>query len=184
MPISNDRRRFQLSLFVPPPLAQTLEELRGRLDPVQFHLIPAHVTLCREDELDDTILARLMSGPRAFETGPVTLGFGLPESFHVHGILLPCTAGEEGYHSLRQWILGDRAVNRPQPHITLAHPRNPKTPANTGPSSVVGLSSEIRITFTSVSLIRQDGSAPWRVVESFALVESLVARNPAISLHD
>jgi hypothetical protein len=44
--------RRQLSLYVPEPIATRLEAVRRVLDPVQHALIPAHVTLCRDDELE------------------------------------------------------------------------------------------------------------------------------------
>ena len=48
MNIANSR--IQLTLFVPPPNAELIESVRRLVDPIQHQLIPAHVTLCREDE--------------------------------------------------------------------------------------------------------------------------------------
>ena len=49
-PATTNSRR-QVTLFVPDPTRSMLEAIRKRLDPVQYRLIRAHVTLCREDEL-------------------------------------------------------------------------------------------------------------------------------------
>ncbi|MEQ1633746.1 MAG: hypothetical protein ABL997_15305 [Planctomycetota bacterium] len=58
--------RTQLSLFVPPPHDVLVESVRAVVDPVQHALIPAHVTLCREDELvlvpPEVLRARLLAG--------------------------------------------------------------------------------------------------------------------------
>lgn len=56
--------RRQLSLFVPEPARGPVDAVRQALDPQQHALIPAHVTLCRESELDPwpqvhTALARI-----------------------------------------------------------------------------------------------------------------------------
>lgn len=163
--------RMQLSMYVPAPESRELEAVRRLLDPVQSILIPAHVTLCRDDELarvdTDSLASRLADA----QAGAVVLHFGRPEVFQGHGILLPCIAGEEGFHSLRELVLGSRAISRPAPHITLAHPRNPKAAgnclANANRLPAIGA-----VTFTSVALIEQAGGKPWRVVRAHALREA------------
>lgn len=138
------------------------------MDPIQARLIAAHVTLCREDELDGldpALLDERMSSP---EARPVTLQFGAPVHFDEHGILLPCVAGEGEFHALRQKVLADKLVRRQVPHITLAHPRNPRAPGNSL-LAAASLASGIRITFGQVSLIRQQGFAPWQTLRTFQL---------------
>lgn len=160
--------RAQLTLFVAGPLTERIEEVRKLLDPVQFELIAAHVTLCREDELEGlntAILRRRLSRPDA---GPITLGFGAPEQFSTHGILLPCVSGEENFQALRRLILGSATVRRQAPHITLAHPRNPKSPGNSL-AAASSLGEGMTIGFGSVCLIQQVGASPWRVAERFDL---------------
>jgi 2'-5' RNA ligase len=162
--------RTQLSLYVPSPLSEPLEEIRRRLDPIQRGLIPAHVTLCREDEIAALALGPSEIRARLAEAGaaPITLRFGRPESFHGHGVLLPCIDGAREFQALREHVLGSRAIRHPEPHLTLAHPRNPRSPhndlANAGP-----LPDDLSITFTTVSLIQQTGPQPWRVLEAYAL---------------
>ena len=43
--------RRQLTLFLNEPKGN-IEKIRSEFNPVQFDLIPAHVTLCREDEIE------------------------------------------------------------------------------------------------------------------------------------
>lgn len=158
--------RIQLSLYVPEPAASVLEPVRRMLDPVQARLIPAHVTLCREDELapirDSALLPRLADLP----LGPLTLHFGGPAPFHGHGILLPCSAGEDAFVALRQHLLGAGPIRRPSPHITLAHPRNPKAAGN-GLAAAAMLPGTMAVTFTRIHLIEQTGTRPWRVLGVF-----------------
>jgi hypothetical protein len=153
---------------VPQSASAEVEALRDLLDPVQASLIPAHVTLCREDELKSLKPAVLRSRLAATEATPITLSFGHPEPFHEHGVLLPCVAGEADFEALRQWLLGSKKIRLHAPHITLAHPRNPKSPHNSL-SNLALLPSNLVITFTIVHRIKQEGSAPWQVLEQYTL---------------
>jgi 2'-5' RNA ligase len=161
-------KRVQLSLYVPPAAARELEAVRALLDPVQAHLIPAHVTLCREDELEG--IDPVLIGARLAASGArqVTLRFGHPEPFFEHGVILPCVEGEAEFEALRQLVLGSKNTRRQAPHITLAHPRNPKSPHNT-PSNAALLPPGMTIRFTIASRIEQENAGPWRVLEEFSL---------------
>lgn len=160
--------RDQLTLFVEPPERGPLDELRARLDPVQHDLIAAHVTLCREDELaglsDELIAQRLMN----WRGGELRLTFGRAEVFQGHGILLPCVNGANQFHELRQQILDRRDVRHAEPHLTLAHPRNPRAAGNdlaVGDLSPAGL----LLTFTRVTRIRQHGQQRWQRLSNWQL---------------
>lgn len=162
-----ERVRRQLSLYVPRQSAAEIEAVRRIVDPIQSRLIPAHVTLCREDEFDlveSQVRKRLASAPLK----PVTLSFGQAETFSGHGILMACVEGEDEFRRLREELLGSVGIRRQSPHITLAHPRNEKSPGN-DLSATVPLPSAIRITFPTVRLIEQDGGEAWRVLETYEL---------------
>jgi hypothetical protein len=45
-----DKKRRQLTLFVPRHAVQEVERIRQKYNPEQYALIEAHITLCREDE--------------------------------------------------------------------------------------------------------------------------------------
>lgn len=160
--------RTQLTIFATGPVAERIEEVRRRLDPIQFHLIAAHVTLCREDELEGLSLETIRSRLSTPAARPLTLTFGAPSSFSTHGFLLPCIAGEEHFQTLRQVVLLSATVRRAAPHITLAHPRNPKSAENSlAAAASLGAGAQVR--FESVCLIQQDGASPWRVRQRFPL---------------
>lgn len=166
LPASTVRR--QLSLYASGESAVAIERLRERLDPLQFALIPAHVTLCREEDLlgvSETQLDERIIGARGF-----VLGFGAPEAFSTHGILLPCIKGEAAFQALRSRVLGGRSERHQSPHITLAHPRNPKATGN----SLLGaseLGSRTRCDFDKVHLIEQIAGNPWKVLRTWPLGE-------------
>jgi hypothetical protein len=154
-----------------------LESLRYVLDPIQSGLIPAHVTLCREDELvhlePDVLASRLADSPER----SLTLHFGRAEPFHEHGILLPCISGEHEFHSLREHVLSSRSIKRQSPHITLAHPRNPKAVGNTLRNAHM-LPEVVAVTFTSANLIQQTGGSVWRILGTFGF-QSIQAERSA-----
>ncbi|WP_396201376.1 2'-5' RNA ligase family protein [Gemmatimonas sp.] len=160
--------RRQLTLFVPDAAARAIEAVRARLDPIQHHLIPAHVTLCREDELTGWSADALRQRLADADVAPLTLTFGPAASFAGHGVRQPCIDGEPGFHALRARLLGDRAVRRPEPHLTLAHPRNPRAPHNVA-ATFADVTAPISLTFTTVCLVEQTGHEPWRVLDTYPL---------------
>jgi len=155
-------------MYVPAAEGARLESLRQELDPVQAALIPAHVTLCREDEIvqlsDSEVEARLPD----YSAKPLTLSFGPPVIFQGHGILLPCVAGEREFHELRSRVLGTSTIRRHAPHITLAHPRNPPS-ANRSLADAMRLPYPMLYNFVTIASIEQIGDAPWRVLRVFTL---------------
>jgi 2'-5' RNA ligase len=158
--------RKQLSLYVPPEAAREIEAVRRVVDPIQSSLIPAHVTLCREDELGD--LAAVRARLRAAPFGPLTLRFGRPAASAGHGLLLECVGGEERFRALREYLLAPGRVREQRPHLTLAHPRNPKAEGNSL-SNASALPELIELTFPNVYLIEQEGRRPWRPLEKYEL---------------
>ena len=170
-------RRVQLSLYVPSPDDALLEAMRELFDPLQRRLIPAHVTLCREDELAGIGLADLGTAFDGRAARPLTLRFGGPEAFQAHGVLLPCVEGAHDFQALRGQLLGAAASRRLAPHITLAHPRNPKAPGNRISNAAVP-SDGLTLTFRSVRLIEQVDSAPWRTLQEFSLHDPWDPRCP------
>lgn len=154
--------RLQLSLFVPPPVGADLEAIRRVADPVQHRRIPAHVTLCREDELSGVGSEAVRARVAAVRCGPITLAFGPAERFGGHGILLPCVAGAAAFQALREVVLATGAARSHAPHLTLAHPRNPRAPGN-DLGRTTHLGNGLRITFDAVQVIEQVDDAPWVV---------------------
>jgi hypothetical protein len=158
--------RRQLSLFVPSPQLAILDAMRSILDPVQHRLIPAHVTACRDDEMPEVSPGQLDSLLDGAE--PLTLSFGRAVPFDGHGILLPCIAGEEVFGALRTQLLGTSKIRPQVPHITIAHPRNPKADRN-DLTLALELPAKIEITFRELCLIEQSRGEEWRVLRRYPL---------------
>jgi hypothetical protein len=162
--------RRQLSLFLSAEDATPIEQLRAVLDPIQFHLIPAHITLCREDELEalEPVIARLQgSSCRSLQ-----FKFARPIGFAGHGILMPCIDGLAEFQQFREYLLGSCQIKTPQPHLTLAHPRNPKAAGNDLHYALQQTRYQpmpYPVTITRISLIEQVAMTPWRVLANYAL---------------
>jgi hypothetical protein len=142
--------------------------MRRSLDPVQASLIAAHVTLCREDEIEDINPSLLLNRVGSWEAGPVTLTFGHPARFNGHGVLLPCEHGSGAFKRLRQWLLQDQAAREHSAHVTLAHPRNPRSAGNTD-DALASCPAGLEFRFGSVALIEQKGYEPWRLIQEATL---------------
>lgn len=159
--------RRQLSMYAPNGSAKEIEKVRKVVDPIQSSLIPAHVTLCREDELQE--LSQLKEILNKIDFEPLTLTFGKVEIFSSHGLLLNCIEGEDRFRLMREYLLGSKNIRNQKPHITLAHPRNPKSIGNSL-NNTVSLPEVIKITFPTIYLIEQEANNPWYLLEQFELV--------------
>jgi hypothetical protein len=160
-----EKRRRQLSLFLPAPDGAVIDSVRQRLDPLQHAIIPAHVTLCRDPEIEpwQQFRSRL---PSLAEVD-VTLSFGGPTRLSDGCVLLPVVGSTAAYDSLRRAILGEQ-FSKHTPHITLLHPRNALGKA----VDLVALSVQplpTRIRFNAISVIEQVNGGAWNVVERFGV---------------
>ena len=155
--------RRQLTLFLPTEQRSFVEPIRQKLDPQQHAIIPAHVTLCRDDELADWhIISQRLSSLGDFA---ITMQFGRPQVLPDGCVLLRPTSGMEQYQDLRQSILG-LSANVHGAHLTLLHPRNAAGVTYDLveiASSLAGLAA----TFNSIALIEQYDSGPWLVQQTY-----------------
>lgn len=161
--------RIQLTLFVPPQQADSIEAIRQTVNPLQYALIKSHVTLCREDELEplDTVLHNL----RQLKHPPITIGFGPAIRFSEgKGVLLPAIEGAADFMQLRRQVL-QGVVNNPrvhEAHLTLLHPRN-ATCTEAIFTQIQQATVPQQITFDTISLIEQVDGGPWNILQQFAL---------------
>ena len=155
--------RRQLTLLLPSEQRTAVDLVRRRLDPKQHAVIPAHVTLCRDDELGPWEAIR----QRLERLTPVALAmrFGEPQVLPDGCILLRATQGMEAYQALRHAILGKTARDHGA-HITLLHPRNAPT-AESDWTTIAQAVSGLAVVFRTVSLVEQQGDAPWRVQRDY-----------------
>lgn len=167
----NKRRRIQLTLFVDEKQSAAIERIRQKFNPLQYRLIRAHVTLCREDEIEsfDNVLYNLTSQvlPK------ISICFGKVTRFSEgNGVLLPANDILHSFRTLRSQVLYGiiEAPRNHEPHITLMHPRNSICTDDIF-QQIIKINLPTIITFGKVSLIEQVEIEPWKIIQEFDLNE-------------
>lgn len=162
--------RYQLTLFVDDEYAASvIESVRRRFNPEQYALISCHVTLCREDELEQ--IEKVMHNLEGLDQNNIVLAFGHPIRFSEGaGVLLPALGNDQHFQRLRASILAGIIANprKHEPHITLMHPRN-STCTDEIFVQIVKNHFPKRVTFRKICLIEQEMGKKWRTLKEFDL---------------
>jgi len=166
---SNIRR--QLTLFVEPNDAVTIEQIRQEFNPRQFEIIKAHVTLCREDEIEnlDQVLSNLIMLKQSQQY--IFIEFGkVARLDNGKGLFLPAINDNNEFDDLRKQVLFGLNDNprSQKPHITLMHPRN-STCTDKIFKQVEEISLPSKLEFKQVSLIEQENGGKWKIIKKFDL---------------
>ena len=152
--------RRQATLYLSLPESTVIESLRSRFNHVQFELIRAHVTLCREDEVSDwEEVASRLSDMGSIQ---VTLSFGLPVR-DDNLVYLPANGSTESYDALRNALLSkvNSLPRKHNPHVTIIHPRN-GTCSDSMFDEIARQLKPFTTTFRCVTLIEQVDGGPWQ----------------------
>ena len=163
------QKRIQLTLFIPESDSEAIEKIRSTYNPEQYALIRSHVTLCREDELEqiDQVLLNLEN----LYSGCITIAFGDVIRFSDgKGILIPAQKDNETFQQLRAKVL-DGIMEQPRihnPHITLMHPRN-ATCTDEIFDLIQKKTFPKAISFRKISLIEQKIGMKWNILKEFEL---------------
>jgi hypothetical protein len=78
--------RRQLTLFVQKNDAKNIEDIRCKFDPVQSRLINSHVTLCREDEIEN--IDQVLHNLTHLEQKKINIKFGQVARFNNAKVFL------------------------------------------------------------------------------------------------
>jgi hypothetical protein len=161
--------RTQLTLFINEKDAKIIEEIRQKFNPKQYALIQSHVTLCREDELEN--IEQILYNLTHLKHNPITINFGNIILFSdKKGVLIPAIDNLESFESLRKNILKG-IIEKPriqEPHITLMHPRN-ATCTDEIFAEIQKYDLPNAVKFTKISLIEQERGEKWVVLKEFDL---------------
>jgi len=161
--------RIQLTLFADPADAINIEQIRQVYNPLQFELIKAHVTLCREDEIVnlEQIIANLqLLTPTQHN---LFLEFGKVARFdNGNGLFLPASNNTKEFEDLRKRILLGLCDNprKQEPHITLMHPRNSICTDEIF-EKIEKIDLPGKLEFRKVSLIKQVNGGKWLTLKEF-----------------
>jgi 2'-5' RNA ligase len=161
-------KRRQLTLFVNKNDSIEIEEVRKKYNLIQFQIIAAHVTLCREDELLN--LKQVIENLEKNDFNKLQMSFEKAiRSSNQKGVLLPAK-GFESFQNLRKNVLNGsiKVPKNLNPHITLLHPRNASLT-----DEIFNEISEYKfpqkINFSKVSLIEQEIDSKWEILREFDL---------------
>jgi hypothetical protein len=166
--VSNNIRR-QLTLFVEQKDAEAIELVRQEFNPIQFELIKAHVTLCREDEIQN--IEQVISNLLHLTQTEFVIKFGKAARFdNGKGLFIPATIGNGEFQELRRQVLVGVCDNprNQEPHITLMHPRNSMC-TNYIFEKIEKVSLPTKLKFKRISLIEQLEGRQWKILQEFDL---------------
>lgn len=148
-----------------------IEQIRQEFNPLQFELIKAHVTLCREDEIEnlEQVLSNLLLLIQTQQN--IYIEFGKVARFdNGKGLFLPATNDNKQFENLRKQVLTG-LIDHPrkqEAHITLMHPRN-----STCTDHIFELVEKInlpaKLEFKQISLIEQENGGQWKILKNFEL---------------
>lgn len=162
------KKRRQLTLFLPEACSEVIEKIRQHYNPVQYSLIKAHLTLCREDEIEN--LSQVLHTLSQLKEPSFSMQFqGATRFEQGKGVWLQAKDAI-AFNSLRKKVLHSVIAEPGEqiPHITLLHPRNGSCTDDkfiqickeTFPSS---------IKFDQISLIEQVDGGKWDLLQVFNL---------------
>lgn len=162
--------RRQLTLFIPGQ-NEAIEKIRAEFNPEQYDLISAHVTLCREDEIEQ--IEKVIENIKSISLDkPVRIKFNPPERFeNGKGVYIPAKRDNPDFYELRKAILNglNEFPGKPLPHITLMHPRN-STCTDLIFERIKKYEFPTELIFDTISLIEQHNGGPWIIIEQFAIM--------------
>ncbi len=86
---------------------------------------------------------------------------------------MPATGSNREFHALREAILQlvTKIIRKPEPHITLMHPRN-STCTDILFEQIKKCELPDKLQFTKISLIEQEMGKGWNIIKEFELLYS------------
>lgn len=161
--------RRQLTLFVQKNDSRRIEDIRYRFNPQQSDIINSHVTLCREDEIEN--IGQVLHNLEKLKQRPIAITFGQIAKFdNGKGVYMKPTGDNNDFHQMRTEIL--KGVNdnprRQEPHITLMHPKNSTCTAGIF-ERISKMDIPTSLIFNKISLIEQEGNNAWKIIKEIEL---------------
>lgn len=163
------KSRRQLTLFLPEAYSTVIEKIRQRYNPVQYALIKAHLTLCREDEIEN--LSQVLHALSQLKEPSFSMQFEGPARFEQGKGVWMRAKDASAFNGLRKKVL-QSIIAEPReqiPHITLLHPRNASFTEELF-NQICKETFPTAIQFNQISLIEQVGGGKWETIQNFPLV--------------
>ena len=168
------KKRIQLTLFIDESQSVEIENIRRKFNAEQYNLIKSHVTLCRENELEE--LGNVMHNLINLTFSCITINFGnVARFFQGKGLLMPGVGENLAFYNLRESVLYGNVEKNEKfaPHITLMHPRN-SICSDMEFEQIQKIVLPNAIQFKKISLIEQEAMGKWQILREFELTADIV----------
>ncbi len=166
--MTSTNKRRQLTLFVSASEAKGIEQIRKTCNPIQHNLIAAHITLCREDEIEnwEIIEQNLITLTQL----PIIIQLDKVERFAAgKGVFIPAKGHQVAFDKLRKAVLKG-VIEQPRKHhahLTLMHPRN-STCTDAIFDKIKAISLPNSLVFDRITLIEQENGGAWQKLKTYA----------------
>ncbi|MEO8763634.1 MAG: 2'-5' RNA ligase family protein [Ginsengibacter sp.] len=165
--------RRQLTLFIEDKDAGNIEKVRQKFNIRQSELIKSHVTLCRDDEIEN--LEQVLTNLATLQLKGISICFGQVIRFaDGKGVLIPAKGENKEFQNLRKLILQGLNGNPGQhePHVTVMHPRN-STCTDIIFEQIAKVNLPTSLDFKKISLIEQEEGRKWEIRKEFDFVKAI-----------
>lgn len=162
-------KRKQLTIFLDKIESEPIESIRRKFNPKQFELIKSHITLCREDEIEE--LSRIQKNLENIDLYEFKLHTnGLIRFSEKKGLLISINDKEGKFCRLREIILknGNDIPREHKAHITLMHPRN-SICNDENFDEIRKVKMPKIISIRKISLIEQELGKEWKTLKEYEL---------------
>lgn len=132
--------RRHLQFILSGPVAEQIELLRRRWDPLMADLAPAHISIVYPEEHDNETLLLSRTASAAELTAPFKIGLDhvSAENEGLGGVWFLVKDPSKTWETLRASLLSDPfSPLQVGPHVTIAHPRT----TNSGPQALAALAN-------------------------------------------
>ncbi|MDT0559552.1 2'-5' RNA ligase family protein [Ichthyenterobacterium sp. W332] len=162
-------KRKQLTLFLDEKESKIIETVRKKYNPRQYELIKSHITLCREDEIEDIRhIKRNLENLDVYKF--VLLTNGLIRFSGGKGLLISIIDKEQKFQKLRELVLQNEVSNPREhiAHITIMHPRN-SICDDTKFKEIQNFELPKKLGISKISLIEQEIGKEWKTLKAYEL---------------
>jgi len=162
-------KRKQLTIFLDEIEAIPIESIRSTFNPRQYELIKSHITLCREDEIEELdVIKNNLQNIEVYEFELQTNG--LKRFSEGKGLLISIKDEDRKFQKLRELVLknGNSIPREHKAHITLMHPRN-STCNDAKFEEIKKFELPKKLSIKRISLIEQEIGEKWRTLKEFEL---------------
>lgn len=157
--------RTQVTLFLDQHEVSVIERVRAKWNPEQYELINAHITLVRDERVED--FASIVERVKKLKFPCFQVKLGAIERFcEGKGVFIPVLDPEMHLLEIRKRLKLDGTDF--DPHITIMHPRN-ATCTDEIFKSLLEVTFPSQLSVNNVSVIKQTNGSKWEITHQFPL---------------